>query len=41
MTELKPCKCGKCKEVKVPVVYVDGIPWCEECFDKALDCGDK
>lgn len=35
--ELKPCKCGKCGEVKEPACFVDGEPWCEDCLDRALD----
>lgn len=34
--ELKPCKCGKCGEVKEPAAFVDGKPWCEDCLDAAL-----
>lgn len=34
--ELKPCECVKCGELKDPAVFVDGKPWCEDCFDLAL-----
>lgn len=30
------CKCAKCGEVKEIVALVDGLPWCEDCFDAAL-----
>ena len=30
------CKCKKCGEVKEIAALVDGLPWCEECFDAAL-----
>lgn len=30
------CKCEKCGNVKTIAVMVDGLPWCEECFDAAL-----
>ena len=29
-------KCIKCGVIKEIVCTVDGNPWCEECFDKAL-----
>jgi hypothetical protein len=41
MVELKPCKCGQCGEVKEPVAFVDGKPWCEDCFDNALGVNDN
>lgn len=37
MSELKPCRCGKCGETKDIACFVDGLPWCEDCFDKALE----
>ena len=29
-------RCGKLKEV---CCFVDGEPWCEECFEQAMDGG--
>ena len=29
-------KCIKCGAIKEIVCTVDGNPWCDECFDKAL-----
>ena len=38
MTELKSCPfCDKCGKKKDIVVIVDGIPYCEDCFDEALE----
>jgi hypothetical protein len=28
--------CAKCGEVKEICCMIDGEPWCEDCFDKAL-----
>ena len=30
-------KCIKCGAIKEIACTVDGNPWCEECFDKAID----
>ena len=30
------CKCEKCGWVKLIAAYIDNLPMCEECFDKAL-----
>lgn len=29
-------KCGQVKNIEELVCMVDGEPWCEECFDKAM-----
>ena len=34
-------KCAKCGETKEIVCTVDGEPWCEECFDKAMGWEDE
>lgn len=39
MTEYIDCVCTQCGEVKEVCCFVDGEPWCEECFDKAMDGG--
>lgn len=31
------CECSKCGGVKEIVALVDGLPWCEDCFDAALE----
>lgn len=28
--------CAKCGEVKEVCCLIEGEPWCEDCFDKAL-----
>lgn len=35
MDDLKCC-CGKCGQKKENVCVVDGVPYCEDCFIKAL-----
>lgn len=30
------CKCEKCGKVNEIAAMVDGLPWCDECFDAAL-----
>lgn len=32
--------CAKCGEVKEICCSVDGQPWCEDCFEKALSGKD-
>ena len=32
-------KCAKCGEIKEIICTVDGKPWCEDCFDKAMGSG--
>ena len=32
-------KCAKCGEIKEIICTVDGTPWCEDCFDKAMGSG--
>ena len=34
-------RCAKCGEIKETICTVDGKPWCENCFDKAMGCGDQ
>jgi hypothetical protein len=34
-------RCAKCRKIKEIVCTVDGKPWCEDCFDKAMGCGDQ
>ena len=34
-------KCSKCEEIKEIACTVDGKPWCEDCFDKAMGSGTK
>ena len=34
-------KCVKCEEIKEIVCTVDGKPWCENCFDKAMVWEDE
>ena len=29
-------KCAKCGEIKEIICTVDGKPWCEDCFDRAM-----
>lgn len=29
-------KCSKCEEIKEIACTVDGKPWCEDCFDRAM-----
>ena len=32
-------RCTKCRKIKEMVCTVDGKPWCEDCFDKAMGSG--
>ena len=32
--------CAKCGEIKEVCCLIDGKPWCEDCFDKALSGKD-
>lgn len=34
-------RCAKCGKIKEMVCTVDGKPWCEDCFDKAMGSGTK
>lgn len=34
-------KCAKCGEIKEIICTVDGKPWCEDCFDRAMKCEDE
>lgn len=34
-------RCAKCRKIKEIVCTVDGKPWCEDCFDKAMGYGDQ
>lgn len=34
-------RCAKCRKIKEIVCTVDGKPWCEDCFDKAMGSGTK
>lgn len=34
-------RCAKCGKIKEMVCTVDGKPWCEDCFNKAMGCGDQ
>jgi formylmethanofuran dehydrogenase subunit E len=34
-------KCSKCGEVKEVCCLIGGKPWCEDCFDKALNGGKE
>ena len=34
-------KCAKCGEIKEIIFTVDGKPWCEDCFDRAMKCEDE
>jgi hypothetical protein len=34
-------RCAKCGKIKEMVCTVDGKPWCEDCFDKAMESGTK
>ena len=34
-------RCAKCRKIKEIVCTVDGKPWCEDCFDKAMGCEDQ
>ena len=34
-------RCVKCRKIKEIVCTVDGKPWCEDCFNKAMGCGDQ
>ena len=34
-------RCAKCRKIKEIVCTVDGKPWCEDCFDKAMESGTK
>ena len=36
MVQFNPHRCAKCGELKPIVCTVDGAPWCEVCFDKAI-----
>lgn len=35
------CKCAKCGKDAEIVCFVDGKPWCDECFCKALGAPPK
>lgn len=41
MMQLNPYRCAKCGRPKPIVCTVDGAPWCEACFDRALGLGSK
>ena len=41
MLRLNPHRCAKCGRSKPIVCTVDGVPWCEACFDRALVLGRK
>lgn len=41
MMRLNLNRCVKCSRSKPIVCTVDGAPWCEGCFDRALDSGRK
>ncbi len=34
-------RCAKCGKIKEMVCTVDGKPWCEDCFNKAMGSGTK
>ena len=34
-------KCAKCGEIKEIICTVDGKPWCDDCFDRAMKCEDE
>lgn len=34
-------KCGKCGEVKEIVCLVDDVPYCEDCFLKAMGIEER
>lgn len=33
--------CSQCAELKNVCCFVDGEPWCEDCFEKALGNGKE
>ena len=33
--------CSQCAELKKVCCFVDGMPWCEECFERALGNGEE
>ena len=41
MMRLNPHRCATCGKPKPIVCTVDGAPWCEACFDRALGLGRK
>ena len=41
MVQFNPHRCAKCGGLKPIVCTVDGAPWCETCFDRALGCLPK
>ena len=33
--------CSQCGEETKACCFVDGMPWCEECFERALGNGEE